>query len=259
MLAPNSAACERPPISFPVLHKPPRSRSPDCCVFKIEHWNCGSCLLFGSPPSALRCFLKAALDAFQGLQLQLQLRSPFRIYSRFQWKVVARHRQHQDLPFHMGTVAQRLEQRTHNPLVLGSNPSGPTFVFARTGSHDAAQLRKRQRVARLVGSVGRLVVVASCRTSHAWRCAKIAALCAALCRLVCGCVGGSGRSQDVRLVVAEQIGESSHGFGFLTGEEMAVGVHREHDAAVSHRCRFLFGIECVGISKMGLSQLWKSP
>ena len=26
----------------------------------------------------------------------------------------------------MGPVAQRLEQRTHNPLVLGSNPSGPT-------------------------------------------------------------------------------------------------------------------------------------
>src|SRR5437762_4458455 len=25
-----------------------------------------------------------------------------------------------------GPVAQRLEQRTHNPLVLGSNPSGPT-------------------------------------------------------------------------------------------------------------------------------------
>ena len=26
----------------------------------------------------------------------------------------------------VGPVAQRLEQRTHNPLVLGSNPSGPT-------------------------------------------------------------------------------------------------------------------------------------
>ena len=25
-----------------------------------------------------------------------------------------------------GPVAQRLEQGTHNPLVLGSNPSGPT-------------------------------------------------------------------------------------------------------------------------------------
>ena len=26
-----------------------------------------------------------------------------------------------------GPVAQRLEQGTHNPLVLGSNPSGPTI------------------------------------------------------------------------------------------------------------------------------------
>ncbi len=101
-----------------------------------------------------------------------------------------------------GTVAQRLEQRTHNPLVLGSNPSGPTFVFARTGSHDAAQVRKRQRVARLVGSVGRLVVRAPSRTSHAWRCAKIAALCAALSRLFCGRVGGSGRSHDVLQIVS---------------------------------------------------------
>src|SRR5713101_358974 len=38
-------------------------------------------------------------------------------------------------PFHVGyfssggPVAQRLEQRTHNPLVLGSNPSGPTNKF----------------------------------------------------------------------------------------------------------------------------------
>jgi hypothetical protein len=29
----------------------------------------------------------------------------------------------------VGPVAQRLEQRTHNPLVLGSNPSGPTTSF----------------------------------------------------------------------------------------------------------------------------------
>ena len=28
-----------------------------------------------------------------------------------------------------GPVAQRLEQRTHNPLVVGSNPTGPTFCF----------------------------------------------------------------------------------------------------------------------------------
>jgi hypothetical protein len=26
-----------------------------------------------------------------------------------------------------GLVAQRLEQRTHNPLVVGSNPTGPTI------------------------------------------------------------------------------------------------------------------------------------
>ncbi len=29
---------------------------------------------------------------------------------------------------YVGPVAQRLEQRTHNPLVLGSNPSGPTNI-----------------------------------------------------------------------------------------------------------------------------------
>lgn len=68
-----------------------------------------------------------------------------------------------------GTVAQRLEQRTHNPLVLGSNPSGPIFVLARTVSHDAAQLRKRQWVARLIGRFGRLVVIALRRTGHAQR------------------------------------------------------------------------------------------
>src|SRR5215472_9277626 len=54
-----------------------------------------------------------------------------------------------------GPVAQRLEQRTHNPLVLGSNPSGPTrchehrgilnsigffFRFAGTGTIDSGQL-----------------------------------------------------------------------------------------------------------------------
>jgi hypothetical protein len=31
----------------------------------------------------------------------------------------------------VGPVAQRLEQRTHNPLVLGSNPSGPTNLSAQ--------------------------------------------------------------------------------------------------------------------------------
>ena len=28
-----------------------------------------------------------------------------------------------------GLLAQRLEQRTHNPLVVGSNPTGPTKRF----------------------------------------------------------------------------------------------------------------------------------
>jgi hypothetical protein len=32
----------------------------------------------------------------------------------------------------VGPVAQRLEQRTHNPLVLGSNPSGPTTAKKRS-------------------------------------------------------------------------------------------------------------------------------
>jgi hypothetical protein len=31
--------------------------------------------------------------------------------------------------FLVGLVAQRLEQRTHNPLVPGSNPGGPTNVL----------------------------------------------------------------------------------------------------------------------------------
>jgi hypothetical protein len=29
---------------------------------------------------------------------------------------------------HIGSVAQRLEQGTHNPLVLGSNPSAPIVL-----------------------------------------------------------------------------------------------------------------------------------
>jgi hypothetical protein len=31
-------------------------------------------------------------------------------------------------PLTSGPIAQRLEQRTHNPLVVGSNPTGPTDV-----------------------------------------------------------------------------------------------------------------------------------
>jgi hypothetical protein len=33
---------------------------------------------------------------------------------------------------HEGPVAQRLEQGTHNPLVGGSNPSGPTKITPDT-------------------------------------------------------------------------------------------------------------------------------
>ena len=43
----------------------------------------------------------------------------------------------------LGPVAQRLEQGTHNPLVGGSNPSGPTLAFGCIGSHVVAQVRKR--------------------------------------------------------------------------------------------------------------------
>src|SRR6185312_5626947 len=39
----------------------------------------------------------------------------------------------------LGPVAQRLEQQTHNLLVAGSNPAGPTTVAHR--SFAAAQLR----------------------------------------------------------------------------------------------------------------------
>ena len=34
----------------------------------------------------------------------------------------------------VGPVAQRLEQRTHNPLVVGSNPTGPTTYLIESCS-----------------------------------------------------------------------------------------------------------------------------
>ena len=42
-----------------------------------------------------------------------------------------RGRAKQSPPWQHGTgpVAQRLEQGTHNPLVVGSNPTGPTFTI----------------------------------------------------------------------------------------------------------------------------------
>ena len=33
------------------------------------------------------------------------------------------------LQYRGGPIAQRLEQRTHNPLVPGSNPGGPTTTL----------------------------------------------------------------------------------------------------------------------------------
>ena len=44
-----------------------------------------------------------------------------------------------------GPVAQRLEQGTHNPLVGGSNPSGPIFDFLQvlpTSDVDTIQPRE---------------------------------------------------------------------------------------------------------------------
>jgi hypothetical protein len=39
-----------------------------------------------------------------------------------------------------GLVAQRLEQRTHNPLVVGSNPTGPTISSRPIGQAFQAAL-----------------------------------------------------------------------------------------------------------------------
>ena len=46
----------------------------------------------------------------------------------------------------MGPVAQRLEQRTHNPLVPGSNPGGPTNQLYRLKICDAGASRRQQFV-----------------------------------------------------------------------------------------------------------------
>ena len=42
-----------------------------------------------------------------------------------------------------GPVAQRLEQRTHNPLVPGSNPGGPTKVSFSRGQTGAKRAKVR--------------------------------------------------------------------------------------------------------------------
>jgi hypothetical protein len=57
-------------------------------------------------------------------------------------KAVARKRRASNLWASSGPVAQRLEQATHNRLVLGSNPSGPTNPpandFSASNGHDSA-------------------------------------------------------------------------------------------------------------------------
>jgi hypothetical protein len=40
----------------------------------------------------------------------------------------------------VGPVAQRLEQRTHNPLVPGSNPGGPTIWFHEFSIHRSVRV-----------------------------------------------------------------------------------------------------------------------
>jgi hypothetical protein len=61
---------------------------------------------------------------------------------------------------HKGPVAQRLEQGTHNPLVGGSNPSGPT---------SSKFLMQRKSPAPSVEGGG----VFRCRNLEAWRCAVV--------------------------------------------------------------------------------------
>ena len=41
-----------------------------------------------------------------------------------------------DCVWQRGPISQRSEQRTHNPLVPGSNPGGPTKEFLPTGSNN---------------------------------------------------------------------------------------------------------------------------
>ena len=53
-----------------------------------------------------------------------------------------------------GPIAQWLEQRTHNPLVPGSSPGGPTTQSCRTGfSEKNARLAGEVAVVRVLGSL----------------------------------------------------------------------------------------------------------
>ena len=45
---------------------------------------------------------------------------------------------------HPGPVAQRLEQGTHNPLVGGSNPSGPITQRLNKLKHERAELNRHR-------------------------------------------------------------------------------------------------------------------
>ena len=45
-----------------------------------------------------------------------------------------------EVNYNSGPVAQRLEQGTHNPLVGGSNPSGPTNAIERLRAYQLVDL-----------------------------------------------------------------------------------------------------------------------
>jgi len=65
-------------------------------------------------------------------------------------------------PVWVGSIAQRLEQGTHNPLVEGSNPSGPTLFHCRSNrqicdqpsghpSHSRVMDKGREKIKKIKG------------------------------------------------------------------------------------------------------------
>ena len=50
----------------------------------------------------------------------------------------------------LGPVAQRLEQGTHNPLVVGSNPTGPTSLRLSAAKAEAVTSKLRMKRRRTV-------------------------------------------------------------------------------------------------------------
>ncbi len=48
--------------------------------------------------------------------------------------------------YFFGVVAQRLEQRTHNPLVAGSNPSRPTNLIIKQMDNNKKELFRAELV-----------------------------------------------------------------------------------------------------------------